>query len=45
MSLDKLRAAVETEFMQLDEQEQKVRSVLAKMESGFIRRLAEFHHG
>ena len=44
MSLDKLRAAVEAEFMQLDEQEQKVRSVLAKMESGFIRRLAEFHH-
>lgn len=44
MSLDKLRAAVEREFLQLDEQEQKVRSVLAKMESGFIRRLAEFHH-
>jgi F-type H+-transporting ATPase subunit epsilon len=44
MSLDKLRAAVEAEFVHLDEQEQKVRSVLAKMESGFIRRLAEFHH-
>lgn len=44
MSLGKLRAAVEAEFMHLDEQEQKVRSVLAKMESGFIRRLAEFHH-
>jgi len=44
MSLDKLRAAVEEEFAHLDEQEQKVRSVLAKMESGFIRRLAEFHH-
>ncbi|MBC7204039.1 MAG: F0F1 ATP synthase subunit epsilon [Pusillimonas sp.] len=44
MSLDKLRAAVEAEFMQLDEQEQKVRSVLAKMESGFIRRLSAFHH-
>jgi len=44
MSLDKLRAAVEEEFLQLDEQEKKVRSVLAKMESGFIRRLAEFHH-
>jgi F-type H+-transporting ATPase subunit epsilon len=44
MSLGKLRAAVEAEFMQLDEQEQKVRSVLAKMESGFIRRLSEFHH-
>jgi len=44
MSLGELRAAVEEEFMHLDEQEQKVRSVLAKMESGFIRRLAEFYH-
>jgi F-type H+-transporting ATPase subunit epsilon len=44
MSLDKLRAAVEEEFMLLDEQEQKVRSVLTKIESGLIRRLAEFHH-
>jgi F-type H+-transporting ATPase subunit epsilon len=44
MSLDKLRAAVEAEFAHLGEQEQKVRSVLAKMEGGFIRRLAEFHH-
>ena len=44
MSLEKLSTAVEAEFMQLDEQEQKVRSVLAKMESGFIHRLAEFHH-
>jgi len=44
MSLDKLRTAVEAEFMHLDEQEQKVRSVLAKIESGFISRLAEFQH-
>jgi len=44
MSLDKLREAVEQEFLNIDEQEQKVRSVLAKMESGFISRLAEFHH-
>jgi F-type H+-transporting ATPase subunit epsilon len=44
MSLGNLRAAVEEEFLQLDEQEKKVRSVLAKMESGFIRRLTEFHH-
>lgn len=43
MDLGKLRAAVEQEFLNLDEQEIKVRSVLAKMESGFIRRLAEFH--
>jgi len=44
MSLDKLREAVEQDFLQIDEQEKKVRSVLAKMESGFIRRLVEFHH-
>jgi F-type H+-transporting ATPase subunit epsilon len=43
MGLKKLREAVEEEFLLLDEQEQKVRSVLAKMESGFIRRLAAVH--
>ena len=43
-SLGKLREAVEQEFLEMDEQEKKVRSVLAKMESGFIHRLAEFHH-
>ena len=42
--LSKLRDSVEREFLNLDEREQNVRSVLAKMESGFIRRLAEFHH-
>ncbi|MBA3008413.1 MAG: F0F1 ATP synthase subunit epsilon [Proteobacteria bacterium] len=39
-----LHAAVEREFLNLNEREQSVRSVMAKMESGFIRRLAEFHH-
>jgi len=43
--LGQLRAAVEREFLTLDEHEQSVRSVMAKMESGFIRRLAEFQHG
>lgn len=43
MALDQLQAAVEREFLQLDEQEQKLRAVLAKMESGFVRRLAVFH--
>jgi len=42
--LGRLREAVEREFMNLTEREQNVRSVMAKMESGFIRRLAEFHH-
>jgi F-type H+-transporting ATPase subunit epsilon len=42
--LSQLRAAVEREFLNLSEREQSVRSVMAKMESGFIRRLAEFEH-
>jgi F-type H+-transporting ATPase subunit epsilon len=42
--LGKLREAVEQEFMNLDEQEKSVRSVLAKLESGFVRRFAELHH-
>ncbi len=44
MDLDKLRQAVEREFLNLDEQEKSVRSVLVKLESGFIRRFAAFHH-
>jgi len=42
--LGTLRAAVKDEFLNLDAQERNVRRVMAKMESGFIRRLAEFHH-
>jgi F-type H+-transporting ATPase subunit epsilon len=42
--LGQLREAVEREFRNLNEREQSVRSVMAKIESGFIRRLAEFHH-
>ena len=42
--LGQLREAVEREFLDLDEREQNVRSVMAKMESGFIRRLAELEH-
>ncbi len=42
--LGTLRDSVEREFLNLDEREQNVRSALAKMESGFIRRLVEFHH-
>ncbi|MDP1863571.1 MAG: F0F1 ATP synthase subunit epsilon [Thiobacillus sp.] len=42
--LGKLREAVEQEFLELDEQEKSVRSVLAKLESGFVRRFAAFHH-
>ena len=43
IDLGQLREAVEREFQNLNEQEQSVSSVMAKMESGFIRRLAEFH--
>ena len=42
--LGQLRAAVEQEFLTLDEHEQSVRSVLAKMESGLIRQMVAFHH-
>jgi len=39
-----LHEAVQREFLNLDEEEKRVRSVLAKMESGFIRRFMEFQH-
>jgi F-type H+-transporting ATPase subunit epsilon len=42
--LGQLREAVEREFLDLNEREQGVRSVMAQMESAFIRRLAELHH-
>ena len=42
--LGQLREAVDKEFLDLNEREQNVRSVMTKMESDFIRRLAEFHH-
>jgi F-type H+-transporting ATPase subunit epsilon len=45
MDLGKLREAVEQEFINLDENEKQVRAVLARLESGFIHRFAEFHRG
>src|ERR1700691_3944793 len=42
--LGQLHAAVEKEFLNLDQREQSVRSAMSKMESDFISRLAEFHH-
>jgi len=44
VDLGQLRDAVEQEFLTLNEHEQSVRSVLAKMESDFIRRMAAFHN-
>jgi F-type H+-transporting ATPase subunit epsilon len=43
--LGKLREAVEREFLNLDQHQRSVRSVLAKLESGFVRRFLEFQHG
>jgi F-type H+-transporting ATPase subunit epsilon len=42
--LGQLRDAVEREFLTLNEHEQHVRSVMAKLETGFLRRLATFQH-
>lgn len=43
-SLEQLHAAVEEQFLALDERELNVRSVMAKMESGFIQRFVAFQH-
>ena len=42
--LGRLRAAVEREFLTLDEHEQNVRSAQANMESDLIRRMATLHN-
>jgi F-type H+-transporting ATPase subunit epsilon len=42
--LGQLREAVEQQFLTLNEREQSARLVIDRMESDFIRRLAEFHH-
>ncbi len=44
VDLGQLQQAVEREFLALDEREQNVRSVLAKLETGFLRRFATFQH-
>lgn len=42
--LGRLREMVEKEFLKLDEDEQSVRSAMARLESGFLHRLATFRH-
>lgn len=42
--LGTLREAVEREFLTRDERQLSVRSVVAKLESNFVRRLVKFHH-
>ncbi len=42
--LGQLREAVEKEFLSLDEHEEGLRTVMAKLETGFLRRFADFQH-
>jgi F-type H+-transporting ATPase subunit epsilon len=42
--LGQLRNAVTKEFLTLDEHEQSVRTVMAKLETGFLRRFATFQN-
>jgi F-type H+-transporting ATPase subunit epsilon len=42
--LGQLRASVEKEFLTLTDQEQSVRAVMAKLEAGFLRRIARSRH-
>ena len=42
--LGQLRDAVKKEFLNLGEAERNVRSVLAKLETGFLHRFASFQH-
>jgi len=42
--LGQLRDAVEKEFQALNEYEQSVRTVMAKLESGFLHRFVSFQH-
>lgn len=43
-TLEELHEIVERTFVALDEREKEVRSVFAKLESNFLRRLAEVRH-
>ena len=42
--LGQLRQSVEQEFLSLDETEQSMRTVMAKLETGFLRRFASFQN-
>ena len=42
--LSQLHDAVKQEFLTLDEREQSVRLVVARLETGFLRRFATFQH-
>ncbi len=42
--LGQLKDSVEKEFLTLDEREQSLRTVMAKLEAGFLRRFVAFQH-
>ena len=42
--LGQLHETVEREFLTLDEQQRSVRAAVARIEGGFLQRLAEFEH-
>ena len=42
--LGQLRATVESEYRTLDDEEHSVRAVMAKLETGFLKRFASFQH-
>ena len=42
--LSRLRALVEQEFLTLDAQEREMRTAMAKLETGFLRRFARLQH-
>ncbi len=44
IDLGELHQAIEREFLNLDEQEKSVRSIVTKLEGSFIRRFAALHH-
>lgn len=43
--LEALRAEVKNHFLRLDEQERTMRTALARIERGFVRRFREVQHG
>jgi F-type H+-transporting ATPase subunit epsilon len=43
-NLSELRELVEQKFLSLNDQEQNVRTVMAKLETGFLRNFASFQH-
>ena len=44
-NLNQLKEAVEREFLTRDKSEEKIRSVMTKLESELVSRLVEFHNG